>query len=145
LNFASKITRQSRLSGFEGVSSTIQKETEGARLALAVANEEAIERLWTLDRDRQGFYKGLVASIGKPLDEILTSELSDIENTTLEGLNRRIQSETSRIEAERFRAYFKSIDGFEIDGVKPDADAMINGAPRELYQENRNPPTPRGQ
>ncbi|MFN3323416.1 MAG: hypothetical protein ACK5AZ_07970 [Bryobacteraceae bacterium] len=136
MNFESKTTQQSKLEGFQGVSFTVNKLTEGVRIQLRLKLADALARLRDIEAEREEFFESLAQGKGKPFEEIRVSELTAKERRVLDGFNDRIDiiNETE-VNPAYFQAGFVSVEGLEIDGTKPDAETLRKAGPPALYRE----------
>jgi hypothetical protein len=133
MNFESRVTRQSKL---PGVSFTVNKLTEGVRVALRLRLAEALARLRDIEAEREEFFDSLAKAKGKPVEEIRVRELTHRERRTLQNfIDRAELINESDVYPAYFDAGFIAVDGIEIDGKKPDAETLRKSGPPALYRE----------
>lgn len=116
MNFESRITRASKLPGFDGVSFTLNKMTEGRRIKLRLQVAEKSAKLRELGER------------ARALDDQNGQEALQI----LEQINSLMVDE---IDPVYVRWGLKSIDGLEIDGKPATPELLIEDGPPELYRE----------
>lgn len=134
MNYSSTVTRES--AHIAGAKFTTKKMSEGIRIDLRRKLSDHFHELRAIEAEEQTFLLDLSKKYEKPAAEILLSELNPEERQDLETyLDRKEEIQDTRINPAYFRAGFVRIEGFEIDGKVPDADAMIAAAPPALVRE----------
>jgi hypothetical protein len=133
MNFESRVTRQSKL---PGVAFTVNKLTEGVRVALRLRLADALAQLRDIETEREEFFDSLAQAKGKPVEDILMRELTHRERRALQGfIDRAELINESEVYPAYFDAGFVAVDGIEIDGKKPDAETLRKSGPPALYRE----------
>ncbi len=129
MNFESITTLKSTTPGFESVSFTLRKMTEGRRNKLKLAQADTMGKIRDLMADLESLNPTLPEGIEQPtVDPKTRAKLTTIS----EAVNILVESE---IDPSWVKHGLKKIEGLDIDGVAATVESFIEDAPTELFQE----------
>jgi hypothetical protein len=119
MNFESRITLSSALPGYENVTFTLNKMTEGRRIKLRLALSETSSKLREMVEEAT-----MLAGQSEP-STVRASALLDSVTALIE----------EKVTPQWVRWGLPSIEGLTIDGEPATTESLIESGPRALYSE----------